>query len=342
VDRYDRRKVIVLSTLGRSAAMGALTIALVELGFHLSFVLLAVLVFTVLSTFFGPASQALLPQIVPASWLADANGLFQSSEEVVGIVASALGGIFIVTIGAVPSLGVDAISYLVAAVFIVLIVTATSRAALPKQDSSLFGQVREGFAYLRRNTALFELTLAALVLNFLFAFVLTYIVVFSTGPLHGNAVVFAALEAILSAGVATGALLVGRLRLTRYAGAMWGYAGLAQGTAVLALVLLPTLPVALAAAFAWGAMNGILNVAWLSTVQVLVPERMQGRYYSIDNMFSFAAIPAAQILGGILIISRGVSFTFLLVGVGSVVAGIVYFFLTDLRKLGYDPAAAPG
>jgi MFS family permease len=341
VDRFDRRQVIVLSVLGRSAAMAALAVTLYLVGFHLAFVLLAVVVFTILSTFFGPASQALLPEIVSPESLADANGLFESSESVVGIIASSLGGVFIVIVGAVPSLGIDAASYLVAALFVALIGATVISTPATQETRGLLQEVRDGFVYLRRNVGLFELTLAALLLNFLFAAVLTYLVVYATGPLRGGAVVFAVLEATLAAGVAVGAILVGRLRLTRYTGRMWVYAAFGQAVGVLGLVFFPVFPVAFSALFAFGVMNGILNISWLSTVQVIVPERMQGRYFAIDNMLSLGAIPVAQIVFGVLILAEGVSNTFLWMGVGSLVAGVGFLFLKDLHRLGYTPKTEP-
>lgn len=340
VDRFDRRRVIVLSNLGRSAAMAALAVVLYLAGFHLAFVLLAVIVFTVLSTFFGPASQALLPEIVPPDSLADANGLFESSESIVGIFASSLAGVMIVIVGAVPSLGIDAASYLVAAMFVALIGTTVASTPVPPEGTRLLGEVRDGFVYLRRNVPLFELTLAALVLNFLFAAVLTYLVVYSTGPLRGGAVVFAVLEASLAAGIAVGAILVGRLRLTRFTGRVWVYAAFGQAIGVIGLVVLPELPVALSALFAFGVINGILNITWLSTVQVIVPERMRGRYFAIDNMLSWGAIPVAQIVFGLSILADGISFTLLWVGIGSLVAGVAFLFLKELRQLDAIPKPA--
>ncbi len=67
VDRYERRRVIVLSTLGRSAAMGALVVVLYLLGFNLAIIVLASAIFAICATFFGPGSQALLPELVPAT-----------------------------------------------------------------------------------------------------------------------------------------------------------------------------------------------------------------------------------------------------------------------------------
>ena len=176
VDRYPRRTVVMLSTLARSAAMGALVLALYLLGFNLPVIVLASAVFAVCATFFGPGSQALLSEIVAREDLDRANGIFESSESIVGIVGSALAGILVLTVGAVPSLGVDAAAYLVAALFIASIAGTIAAKGPTAETERLLPQVKEGLSYLRRATGLLELTVVALVSNFLFSIVLTFLV----------------------------------------------------------------------------------------------------------------------------------------------------------------------
>ncbi len=339
VDRFDRRRVIVLSTLGRGVAMGALVLSLEWLGFRLPVVLLASVVFSVCATFFGPGSQALLPELVPRASLADANGLFESTESMFGIAGNAAAGVLIVAVGATPSLGIDAVAYFVAALFIGLIAVSATSPGRTDRSEPLVRQVREGLSYLRHAVGLLELTVAALVLNFLFAFVLTFLVVYSTQLLHGGALVYAALEALLAAGWGAGGLLVGRFGLTRYTGRIQTYSAFAQGGVILALVAGPTVLVALPVFFVAGIMQGIVNVSWLSTVQAIVPERLQGRYFATDNMVSFAAIPAAQILGGVLIVVSGLPDTFLAAGIGSIATGAVLLRFRELQRVRYDARA---
>ena len=162
VDRYRRRTVVMLSTLARSAAMGALVLALYLLGFNLPIIVLASAVFAVCATFFGPGSQALLPEIVAREDLDRANGIFESSESIVGIVGSALAGILVLTVGAIPSLGVDAAAYLVAALFIASIAGTIAAKGPTAETEKVLPQVKEGLSYLRRATGLLELTVVAL------------------------------------------------------------------------------------------------------------------------------------------------------------------------------------
>ncbi len=333
--------MIVLSTLARSAAMGALVLSLDLLGFHLALILGACVLFSLCATFFAPASQALLPEITAKEHLDRANGLFESTESIVGIAGSALAGGLIVTVGAIPSLGVDAAAYLVAAVLIAWIGGTALLPSETAREGPLRVQVREAFRYLRGAVGLLELTVSTLIENFLFGFVLTFVVVYVSDSLHGTALVYGALEALLAAGWGLGGVLVSPLRLTRHAGRLAIVSTLGLGLATVALVFAPLVPVALAVFLGVGVLQGMANVAWLSTVQAVVPGPLQGRYFALDNALSYAAIPAAQIAGGLLILTRGLSFTFLVAGVGLCVAGLGFLSLPDLRNIGYDARVPP-
>jgi len=152
VDHHERRRVVVFSSLGRSAAIGALVVSLYAGGFHLPIIVLASAIFAVCAPFFSPGSQALLPEIIPHDALDKANRLFESSESVVAIAGSAAAAALRGAVGAIPSLGIDAASYFVGALFVALI-GATLAPSTPATGSrSLIGDVREGLIYLGKAT----------------------------------------------------------------------------------------------------------------------------------------------------------------------------------------------
>ena len=342
VDRYERRRVIVLSTLGRSAAMGGLVVSLYLLGFDLAVIVVASAIFSVCATFFGPGSQSLLPELVPRQSLDRANGLFESSESVVAIAGSGVAGALLILVGAIPSLGIDAVSYLVAALLIAAIGVTAIPARTPSVSTGLIQEVREGLAYLRSARGLLQLTLISLVANFLFSIVLTFLVVYTSDILRGSALIYGVLEALLAAGWGIGGLLVGRLHLTRYTGRLAALSGFVEGGVVLGLILLPSVSIALPLVFLVGLWQGILSVTWLSTVQAGVPQQYQGRYFATDNALSYAAIPGSQILGGVLIVAVGLSTTFLAIGIASLASSLGYLSLRRVRNLGYDPRSSSG
>ena len=177
-------------------------------------------------------------------------------------------------------------------------------------------ELREGFSWLRRSVGLLELTISAGFFNFFNTIFGTFVVFYATEALHGSALVFAGLVGLELLGSAAGALLVGRTNGVRFAGKAWvvGYGAL-QGGMLVVLALFPIASLALVLVFSMGLAGSYAGTAWLSGVQLLVPTELQGRYFGIDSLGSWAIIPVGQLAGGILIASLGISETCLIAGI---------------------------
>ena len=167
----------MLSTLGRSAAMGALVVSLYAVAsvYHHS------------DRGGGLLDLRDILRAGESGPVAGANparrlGPRERAVRVVRVDRSNRrkcgGRVLIVTVGAIPSLGIDAASYVVAALFIALIGATVAPKAQIARTEGLFQEVREGSAYLRNAKGLFQLTIASLVMNFLFSIVLTFLVVY--------------------------------------------------------------------------------------------------------------------------------------------------------------------
>ena len=76
-DRFDRRRIMVLADLLRAAAIGALGALSLAGALELWHVLALVAVYGAGEAFFGPAQAAIVPQLVPARLLMQANALTQ-------------------------------------------------------------------------------------------------------------------------------------------------------------------------------------------------------------------------------------------------------------------------
>ncbi|MCI4370427.1 MAG: MFS transporter [Thermoplasmata archaeon] len=346
VDRYDRRRLMIVSDVVRASGLSVAVAVLALRGFDLPVVLAAYATIGGFTTVFNPAEQSLIPALVPASQVADANGLVSSSRSTLQFVGASVGGALIVTVGPLWGVGLNALTFAVSA----LLLTGMSipRAASdPRRDApatSYLSDLRAGFEWLWRAPAFLQLTFSATVFNFCATVVGTFLVVYATVVLHDSAVVFAGLLAAQVGGTAVGSLLVGRVGAVRYAGKAWVVPyGIVAGTVALALALVPTVPVALVALFLIGAMSGFAGTAWLTAAQLLVPTEMQGRYFGIDALGSAVILPLAQIGGAVLIGSYGVRTTYLFAALLWMLAGAAFLLPRALWNLGVraEPAAAP-
>ena len=105
------------------------------------------------------------------------------------------------------------------------------------------------------------------------------------------------------------------------------------------LALAPSEYVAFTAAFGLGFVLGYSNTTWLSVVQLIVPTEMQGRYFGVDQLGSFAVVPVGQVVGAFLITVNGVQFDYLVAAFGILVSSAIFLLSGEMRGLRYNGPA---
>jgi MFS family permease len=338
VDRGDRRRIMIGADIARAATLGVLVAWLFLVGFNLPLVFLASFVVGSFTTLFQPAERALLPDLLPASDLADANGIIQAGSSIAQFLSNAAGGILVALVGAAFALGLNSITFGLSAVCLGAIVLPRAMNSGPAGRPSaprptFLSDVGEGLRYLRGQAGLLMLTLSAGIENFFFAMVSPFLVLFATLTLHSGAATFGLLLGLFGLGFGGGSLLVGRFNAHRHIGMIWPTSGVVGGALIVLMVAVPVLGASLVLWFALGVTLGFSNTAWLSAVQLLVPRPMQGRYFGVDQLGSYAVIPAGQVVAAYLITDFGVNATWLFAGVGFLLTGAGFFLSKSLRRL---------
>jgi len=112
-DRFDRKRVMVLSDLGGALAFGAMAF-ITDPGWLLAVAFLSALA----ESPFLAASAAAIPNLVPEARLGWANGLLMIGRNVGIIVGPLIGGTLIVAVGAGSVFGMNAVSFLVSAALV--------------------------------------------------------------------------------------------------------------------------------------------------------------------------------------------------------------------------------
>jgi MFS family permease len=341
-DRYERRRMMIAADVVRAGAVGALALYLVLRGFDLGLVLAIAAVVSGMGALFRPASNALLPQILPGEQLADANGLLVSGMTAGSFVGSAVGGLLIVLVGAATDFSLNALTYVVSAAILAFVVLPPARRA-PADAAprgSLLGEVREGFAYVRSQPALLWTIVSSLGANFFLAIYGTYEVVYVLGFLGAGPAVYGVVAAMNGIGFGVGSLVAGRLGTVRRAGLAFVATWCAGGLLIAELGVVRSVPNTVAVFAVVGALLGLGNTTYLACVQRVVPEPLQGRFFGIDEVGSFGVIPLGTVAGGVLLTTAGVSLTYVLCGLGAFACTVPLLLSRSVRRLAYPPRPA--
>lgn len=181
-DRSDRRTVMILSDAVRGTAVGLLGVLAVTGNLRLWHVFPIVAVYGAATAFFGPAFDALVPDVVSPEQLTQANAIEQFVRPAGHSLAGpALGGLLLATAGSGPAFLVDAATFVVSIACLLRVrprATAVDAAPPETAGAGLLADVREGFRFVRSNSWLWATFVAA-----------TFAYLLFTGPVEVPALV---------------------------------------------------------------------------------------------------------------------------------------------------------
>lgn len=202
VDRVSRRLAILASDTVRGLAVGVVAILLARHELGLGELIVMSAIFGTADAFFGPASVAIVPELLDDHLLVQGNALSQMSGQLsFGLLGPAIGGLIVSAIGYSWSFGVDAFSFAVSAVCLLAMKIGPPRA---DHHSSAYAEAKEGISYVRSQRWLVASLLGAALGNFIGMTPLTVLLpLLVRNVLHGSAL---SLGLVFAAGGAAGVI----------------------------------------------------------------------------------------------------------------------------------------
>lgn len=303
-DRRQRRLIMVTADLVRGSAQLVMAVLLVSGAAEVWHLAALAATHGAATAFFNPASEALLPQMVTAPRLRQANTLRGMAQAAGSVVGPAIAGVLVALTGAGWALGLDAVTFLISALLL-LRLPALPRAA--RTGRSIGTDLREGWREFIARDWVWGIVVGAAVGNAVMGALWVLGPVIADESLGGPAV-WGLMVSALGAGS-----LIGGIGLLRVEPAR-------PLVVAVAAVALPVLPMTLVAGAApatvialgmllAGAGLMIFNTLWDTTLQRHVPAESLSRVSSYDWFGSLALDPVGRGLAGPVAVAIGTSTT---------------------------------
>ena len=292
-DRISRRAVMVAADLARLLTQGAIAVLLISGAAEIWMIAVLSGLTGAATGFFNPASTGLLPAIVPAERLQEANGVRATALSGGEIVGPAIAGVLIAAVGAGWAMAIDALTFAVSALFLLGLHLP---ARVPRAGTTFLADLREGWGMFRSLTWVWTFVLAAGIGNLIWGAWSTLGPVVAEREL-GGAAAWGTVLGATGVGALIGALIAVRVRPRRPL-------VVAGGSFVLM-----AFPLAFLAA---GAQVGVLavgallagvammlgNAVWESTLMRHVPGEALSRVSAYDWFGSIAFQPLGMVIWG--------------------------------------------
>lgn len=313
VDRANKRRMMLWMDGLRVVIVAALVLAagVVPLPFlsgalplvwTLGAIYTVVVLVNVGEQFFRPSSVALIQEIVPTEQQGQAMGAFQAVLSLALIAGPAIGAPLYAAFGPQWAILIDAGSFAISYLTILLIRTqaasATSPNAQTQPRASFFSEFWAGFRFYFGNRVLVTLLVSIIIAITGASALNTLDVFFATQNLHATTAMYGFIGGVFGVGSILGAVAMGafaqRIGLAR---TLW-LSMFAFGLLVMALSRVTNYDIALGAFLVCGALNAGLNVAAMPMMMRETPPDMMGRMMSIfQPIMNLAILVATGIIG---------------------------------------------
>lgn len=349
LDRFDRRRIIAADNVIRGLAIASIPVA-DALG-----VLTTIQLFVVAGIYglLFMTSIAGLPSLIPAlvgeEDLTTANAMESITYGIAGLIGPALAGVIIAVIGASAVLAVDAVTYAVFVVCLLLIRKGGTSAAIrtaerahgldPHAGAPSAGMgIGPAVRFIVGAPAIVAITLMYMSLNISGGIGSVLIPIYARDVLGGGATTYGVLLSALTGGELVGLLLVGAIHWRWPLGRSIAVGALASGLIWSLLLLRPGLPIILLVLAVSGIAESSLT-PWAQTIRMrLIPAHLRGRVFALLRTTMQSTRPIGAIAGGLLLVGGDLTPALAAMALLIGVPGAIGLFLP---ALGRGPTAEP-
>jgi len=300
VDRYDRRWMMILSDTGAGLSTLAVAILLFTNNLEVWHIFIATAINAAFSSFQWPAYSAVTSLLVPKEQLGRASGMVQIGQAVSQLLAPAIAGAMLVTVGLQGIILVDFITFTFA-VLTLLVIRVPKPAATAEGEASrgtIWHEAAFGWKYIVARSGLLGLLIVFALFNLLSGI---------TGPLIAplilditTADVFGYLGSIIGVG-----MLLGTLVMSAWGGPKRKINGvlgflMISGGAYILLGVTPFIWLMAISSFIMMFVMPIINGSSQAIWQRKVAADLQGRVFAVRRMIAWSMTPLAYIIAGVL------------------------------------------
>jgi MFS family permease len=352
LDRFDRRRVLVVDNLVRGVAVASIPVASLfgVLSTPQLFVVAAVYGLLFMTSLAGIPS--LIPSLVEDDELTTANAMESVSYGLGGLAGPVFAGLVITLVGAPIVLAIDAATYLAFVACLLAMPAASAMPILATAPSPSSGSpvvtptarssgLRPAIRFVVESPAILTITLIYMAINVGEGMFRVLAPIYARDVLHGGAGTYGGLVSAFTGGSFVGALLVGgmvwRSPLGRSIAAATTLTGLAMGL----LLVRPPLEGALLILALAGLFASSLT-AWAQTIRMrLIPPELRGRVFALLRTFMQSTPPLGALLGGMFLASG--ELTLMIATMAGIIAipGAMGLVLPALGRAATGEAVAP-
>jgi MFS family permease len=306
VDRLRRRPIMIVADVGRAALLGSIPVAAVLGVLGMGQLYLVTFLAAGLTTFFDVADRAYLPTVVEGEQIVPANSALTASASIAEFSAFGVSGFLIQLFSAPLTIAVDAVSFLISALFLGSIRRPEPPRPLVSAREPVLHEIREGLRIIAGSPILRALAGAGAASHVLWGVFGTSYLLFASRDIGLGPAAIGVIAGLGGAGSFIGAVLAGRSERRLGVGRtiVVGMVGFTIGSAFIPLAPEGALVLGAACLIVQQLVGDsavtLFEVTQVSLTQSVTEDRLLGRVGGSIRFFEDVFQLAGTIAGGVI------------------------------------------
>ncbi len=297
LDKYDRKKIMIICDFLRSALVLILSILAFMNMLNLPIIVAFTAVISIGAAFFNPATMSIMPSLVKQEELTQANAFYQLSVNASGAFGFLLGSGLIALIGVPVAFLINGFSFLLSAYFIMKL---AYKHVPVIRESHFWADFKEGWNVTKKIPLIIKLFTPIIIINFFLSALYILIPVFAEGVFNRGSSGLGMMMTGLTLGMFFGALIMLRNKL-QISIRMLLFASLCLiGLAFMMMSFFEDFNFYLFAFAAIGVFLNISNIALMALFQKIVPNEVRGKVFGLLTSASVSSQPISYGVMGLL------------------------------------------
>jgi MFS family permease len=299
-DRSDRKRMMFGADLGRAVLTGLIPLSVLVSGPTMAIIVLVAAPMSVLRSLFRAGYIASVPGLVGRPYLTRANATFETVASAGFILGPAIAGVLASVIGPGPTLAIDAASFAVSSLGLIL-VRRPLRAASGRPPTRIVDDIREGIVFIVGHPVLRILILVWSVMTIFIAPIVPALAFRITRDLGDSPAILGLVLSAYGVGTVGGSLALTKLGGRNRTAAFLLGSQFVMGLGLIGIALSGAVAAMIAFALLAGISESLMTVTYITARAAHSPDHLLGRVGSTARVISLGLQPLGMLAGGVLI-----------------------------------------
>lgn len=336
-DRMSKKRLIIVTYIVQAIVDLIIPVAFFLGRLNAGWILTATFLIGIGYSFNFPAVMSIIPDLVDEKELTAANSMMSVTEDLMYIIGASLGGVLIGRIGITSIFIFDALSFVLAACFLLPVSFQPIHTSNPVSHEqapsvSIWNSLSQITKYILRSNLIRMLILVGVLLNVAGGITSIIHPIYVKDILRAGADGYGLIVSIRALGTFVSAIALGQIRPPRkLQGWLISGALLFMGLGFILLPLNSQLTIAAFLFLIIGAAEGIGLISYRSIIQSGIPSNFRGQVFAITRALMMSARPLALSVAGFLIAALSSQIIYIMSGLIMACLGIFALSSRSLR-----------